>query len=75
MADGYARVSHKVGVVTGQNGPAAALLVSGLAEALKASVPIVALVQDVRARRRTGMRFRISIIRISSAPAANGCAA
>src|SRR6185436_12024703 len=48
MADGYARVSHKVGVVTGQNGPAAALLVSGLAEALKASVPVVALVQDVR---------------------------
>jgi len=48
MADGYARVSHKVAVVTGQNGPAAALLVSGLAEALKASVPVVALVQDVR---------------------------
>jgi acetolactate synthase-1/2/3 large subunit len=48
MADGYARISHKVGVVTGQNGPAAALLVSGLAEALKASVPVVALVQDVR---------------------------
>ncbi len=48
MADGYARVSHKVAVVTAQNGPAAALLVSGLAEAYKASVPIVALVQDVR---------------------------
>src|SRR5450759_1299646 len=48
MADSYARVSHKVAVVTAQNGPAAALLVSGLAEALKASVPIVALVQDVR---------------------------
>src|SRR5262245_22035934 len=48
MADGYARMSHKVAVVTGQNGPAAALLVSGLAEALKASVPVVALVQDVR---------------------------
>jgi acetolactate synthase-1/2/3 large subunit len=48
MADGYARVSHKVSVVTAQNGPAAALLVSGLAEALKASIPIVALVQDVR---------------------------
>ena len=48
MADGYARASHKVAVVTGQNGPAAALLVAGLAEALKASVPIVAIVQDVR---------------------------
>lgn len=48
MADGYARISHKVAVVTAQNGPAAALLVPGLAEALKASVPIVAIVQDIR---------------------------
>jgi acetolactate synthase-1/2/3 large subunit len=47
MADGYARVSGRVGVVTAQNGPAAALLVPPLAEALKASVPIVALVQEV----------------------------
>ncbi|APG88113.1 acetolactate synthase large subunit IlvB (plasmid) [Sinorhizobium americanum CCGM7] len=47
MADGYARVSHKVGVVAAQNGPAATLLVPPLAEALKASVPIVAIVQDV----------------------------
>ncbi|MEQ1775040.1 MAG: acetolactate synthase catalytic subunit, partial [Burkholderiales bacterium] len=48
MADGYARASQKVAVVTAQNGPAAALLAPGLAEALKASVPIVAIVQDVR---------------------------
>ena len=48
MADGYARASQKVGVVTAQNGPAAALLAPGLAEALKASVPVVAIVQDVR---------------------------
>jgi acetolactate synthase-1/2/3 large subunit len=47
MADGYARVSGRVGVVTAQNGPAATLLVPPLAEALKASVPIVALVQEV----------------------------
>lgn len=47
MADGYARVTGKVGVVTAQNGPAATLLVPGLAEALKASIPMVALVQDV----------------------------
>lgn len=47
MADGYARISHKVGVVAVQNGPAATLLVPPLAEALKASVPIVAIVQDV----------------------------
>jgi len=50
MADAYARISRKVGVVTAQNGPAATLLVPGLAEAMKASVPIVALVQDVPMR-------------------------
>ncbi len=47
MADGYARLSGKVGVVAAQNGPAATLLVAPMAEALKASVPLVALVQDV----------------------------
>ena len=47
MADGYARISGRVGVVTAQNGPAATLLVAPLAEALKASSPIVALVQEV----------------------------
>jgi acetolactate synthase-1/2/3 large subunit len=47
MADGYARAAGKVPVVTAQNGPAATLLVPGLAECLSASVPIVALVQDV----------------------------
>jgi acetolactate synthase-1/2/3 large subunit len=47
MADGYARTSRKVGVVTAQNGPAATLLVPPLAEAMKASVPVIALVQEV----------------------------
>ncbi len=47
MADGFARLSGRVGVVMAQNGPAATLLVPGLAEALKSSIPVVALVQDV----------------------------
>lgn len=47
MADGYARATGKVAVVTAQNGPAATLLVAGLAECLSASIPVVALVQDV----------------------------
>lgn len=47
MADAYARITHKVGVVAAQNGPAATLLVAPLAEALKASIAMIALVQDV----------------------------
>ncbi|WP_120968838.1 acetolactate synthase catalytic subunit [Comamonas sp. lk] len=48
MADGHARISGQPAVITAQNGPAATLLVPPLAEALKASIPIVALVQDVQ---------------------------
>lgn len=47
MADAYARISGKPGIVTAQNGPAATLLVAPLAEALKSSIPIIALVQEV----------------------------
>jgi acetolactate synthase-1/2/3 large subunit len=47
MADGFARTSGRISVVTAQNGPAATLLVPPLSEAMKASIPIVALVQDV----------------------------
>lgn len=47
MADGFARVSRTIPVVTAQNGPAATLLVPGLAECLSASIPIVALAQDI----------------------------
>jgi acetolactate synthase I/II/III large subunit len=49
MADGYARIANRVSVVTAQNGPAATLLVPPLAEALKASTPVIALVQEVPA--------------------------
>ena len=47
MADAYARICGKVGVVAAQNGPAATLLVAPLAEALKTSTPVIALVQEV----------------------------
>lgn len=47
MADGFARASGRIAVVAAQNGPAATLLVPPLAEAHKASVPVVALVQEV----------------------------
>ena len=76
MADGYARATNKVGVVTAQNGPAAALLVSPLAEALKAS--------DADRRDRAGRaphadrQERVSgarSLRHLRAAARNGCAA
>ncbi|MBA2963536.1 MULTISPECIES: acetolactate synthase catalytic subunit [Ramlibacter] len=47
MADAHARLTLRPSIVTAQNGPAATLLVAPLAEALKASVPLIALVQDV----------------------------
>lgn len=47
MADAYARMRNVPAIVTAQNGPAAALLVAPLAEALKVSIPVIALVQDV----------------------------
>jgi acetolactate synthase I/II/III large subunit len=47
MGDGYSRISGKVCVVAAQNGPAATLLVAAMGEAMKASTPMVALVQDV----------------------------
>jgi acetolactate synthase I/II/III large subunit len=58
MADAYARVSHKVPVVTAQNGPAATLLVPPLAEALKASIPVVAIVQDVHRKQTDKNAFQ-----------------
>lgn len=47
MADAYARITNRISVVGAQNGPAATLLVPPMAEASKASVPMLALVQEV----------------------------
>jgi acetolactate synthase-1/2/3 large subunit len=49
-ADAYARVTGRAGVCDATVGPGAAKLPSGLAEALGASVPVVALVSDLPAR-------------------------
>lgn len=46
MADGYARISGQISVLAGQSGPAATLLVPPLCEALKSSIPILALVEE-----------------------------
>jgi len=49
-ADGYARVTGRVGVCDATVGPGTAKLPSGLGEALGASIPVVALVSELPAR-------------------------
>lgn len=49
-ADGYARVTGRVGVCDATVGPGAANLPAGLGEALGASIPVVALVSELPAR-------------------------
>lgn len=58
MADGQARMSHRMSVVAAQNGPAATLLVPPLSEAYKASTPVLALVQDVPRNHRNKNAFQ-----------------
>ena len=48
MADAYARVTGKVGVIVVTSGPGACNLVTGLANAMLDSVPLVALTGQVR---------------------------
>ncbi len=58
MADAYSRISNKIGVVAAQNGPAATLMVAPMAEALKASIPMLVLVQEVPASQRDRNAFQ-----------------
>ncbi len=50
MADGYARASGRVGVVIATSGPGATNLVTGLANALMDSIPMVAITGQVGSR-------------------------
>jgi len=47
MADGYARVTHKVGVCEGPSGGGATYIAPALIEANDSSVPILAITSDV----------------------------
>src|SRR5262249_13199645 len=58
MADGFARIANRIAVVVVQNGPAAALVVAPMAEASKASVPMLVLVQEVPADTRDRHAFQ-----------------
>src|SRR5262249_57582852 len=46
-ADGYARASGRLGVCDATVGPGATNLVSGLAEALNSSIPLLAIIADI----------------------------
>ena len=48
MADGYARASGKVGVIVATSGPGACNLITGIANAMMDSVPMVAITGQVR---------------------------
>jgi acetolactate synthase-1/2/3 large subunit len=52
MADGYARVSGRVGVCEGPSGGGATYILPGLIEANESSVPILAITSDVGTRSR-----------------------
>ena len=50
MADGYARVTGKVGVCEGPSGGGATYILPGLVEASESSIPILAITSDVGTR-------------------------
>ena len=52
MADGYARVSSKVGVCEGPSGGGATYMVPGLAEANESSVPVLCVNSDISVAAR-----------------------
>ncbi|MBM3367569.1 MAG: thiamine pyrophosphate-binding protein, partial [Betaproteobacteria bacterium] len=52
MADGYARVSGKVGVCEGPSGGGATYILPGLVEANESSVPVLAINTDVSVSSR-----------------------
>jgi acetolactate synthase-1/2/3 large subunit len=52
MADGYARVSGRVGVCEGPSGGGATYLLPGLAEANESSVPVLAINSDISVASR-----------------------
>src|SRR3954462_7558689 len=52
MADGYARVSGRVGVCEGPSGGGATYILPGLAEANESSIPVLALNTDISVASR-----------------------
>lgn len=52
MADGYARVTGKVGVCEGPSGGGATYIIPGLAEANESSIPVLSIISDIAVSSR-----------------------
>ena len=65
MADGYARVTGKVGVCEGPSGGGATYILPGLAEANESSIPILAINTDISVSSRG--KFTLTELRCSTA--------
>ena len=68
MADAYARVAHRVGVVEASSGGGATFLVGGLGEPYAASVPLLVITSDIhRASRGSAAITEINQVELFSA--------
>jgi acetolactate synthase-1/2/3 large subunit len=68
MADGYARVSNRIGVVEASSGGGATFLVGGLGEPYAASVPLLVITSDIhRSSKGTGAITEIDQQKLFSA--------
>lgn len=62
MADGYARVSRRLGVCCGTSGPGATNLITGIASAYADSIPVMALTGQVPIKHFGRGAFRKSVV-------------
>src|SRR5262245_11447857 len=68
MADGYARVTNRVGVVEVSSGGGSTYVVGGLGEAAAAGVPVLLITSDIaRVSRGTGALTEIDQVALFSA--------
>jgi acetolactate synthase-1/2/3 large subunit len=71
-ADAFARVSGRIGVCDATVGPGVTSLVSGLAEAYSSSVPVLAIVADIRTDHHHLRRRAVVSQAIAQAPLLEG---
>ena len=62
MADGYARASNRTGVCVAQNGPGVTNLVTGIATALWAHSPVLAITPEQETLNRGFGDFQVDFL-------------